>query len=429
MYIHSFSIRDIKSFRGFHDDIPLRAAPGWYVLAGRNASGKTTLLKALAMAIAGRDTSIALEQTFSRWVTQGESTGRVAVTLLRDPSFDALTRKGNAPKKPQRVAVTLSFYSISLPPDPDLDPDPNAASGPWHPQSKGWFLCAYGAAKNLGPLDPLQARVQSDPKLSRLANLFFDPATLIPVEDWMREIARTHDKDDPQDPFSRAIEIINSDLIPSDLHFEGLKAFGLSFIDKRSHVSFGLKEISDGYRITAALVLDIIRHLYGCYGDQFQIIEQDGVPICDLPGVVLIDEIDTHMHISWQRRIGFWFRKHFPNIQFIVATHSPFICQAASPGGLILLPAPNDSRRIEVADEALYNTVVNGSLDDVILSALFGVDHPHTDAAEQKIDRLTALEVQALSDAPLSKTERDELARLRAEIPSSATRAFTRAAK
>ena len=46
-------------------------------------------------------------------------------------------------------------------------------------------------------------------------------------------------------------------------------------------------------------------------------------------GVILIDEIDAHLHPAWQKRIGFWLKAHFPNIQFIVTTHSPFICQAA----------------------------------------------------------------------------------------------------
>ena len=50
------------------------------------------------------------------------------------------------------------------------------------------------------------------------------------------------------------------------------------------------------------------------------------------PGVVLIDEVDAHLHPTWQRRIGLWFREHFPKLQFIVSTHSPLICQAATVG-------------------------------------------------------------------------------------------------
>lgn len=44
-------------------------------------------------------------------------------------------------------------------------------------------------------------------------------------------------------------------------------------------------------------------------------------------GVVLIDELDAHLHPKWQRQIGQWLRLKFPNLQFIVATHSPFVAQ------------------------------------------------------------------------------------------------------
>lgn len=43
----------------------------------------------------------------------------------------------------------------------------------------------------------------------------------------------------------------------------------------------------------------------------------------------MIDELDTHLHPSWQRTIGHWLREKFPKIQFIIATHSPFIAQVA----------------------------------------------------------------------------------------------------
>ena len=64
-----------------------------------------------------------------------------------------------------------------------------------------------------------------------------------------------------------------------------------------------------------------------------------GAPVVTHRGVVLIDEVDVHLHVSWQRSIGFWLKKHFPNVQFIVTTHSPFVCQAADPGRSLLPPA------------------------------------------------------------------------------------------
>ena len=68
----------------------------------------------------------------------------------------------------------------------------------------------------------------------------------------------------------------------------------------------------------------------------------DCASINQVPGVVIIDEIDAHLHVSWQRRIGSWLTSHFPNIQFIVTTHSPYICRSADLGALIRLPGVDE---------------------------------------------------------------------------------------
>jgi len=58
------------------------------------------------------------------------------------------------------------------------------------------------------------------------------------------------------------------------------------------------------------------------------------------PGIVLIDEIDLHLHPKWQRRVVDDLRRTFPEIQFIATTHSPFIVQSLRPGELINLDMP-----------------------------------------------------------------------------------------
>ncbi len=61
------------------------------------------------------------------------------------------------------------------------------------------------------------------------------------------------------------------------------------------------------------------------------------------PGIVLIDEIDLSLHPTWQRRIVGILKEFFPRIQFICATHSPFIIQSLEEGELITLDQPLDS--------------------------------------------------------------------------------------
>ena len=114
---------------------------------------------------------------------------------------------------------------------------------------------------------------------------------------------------------------------------------------------------------------------------------------------MLIDEVDAHLHVTWQRKIGDWMQDHFPNIQFIVTSHSPYICQAADEGGLIRLPGADEHQPPEVVDEDLYRRVVYGSGDDAVLSELFGLETPYSSRAEQQRRRLVALERKVYAKA------------------------------
>ncbi|MBC7274006.1 MAG: AAA family ATPase [Streptomyces sp.] len=139
----------------------------------------------------------------------------------------------------------------------------------------------------------------------------------------------------------------------------------------------------------------------------------DGTAVLE-PGVVLIDEVDAHLHVTWQRKIGDWLRAHFPNIQFIVTSHSPYICQAADEGALIQLPGPEEDRPPAVVPEDLYRRVVYGSADDAALSELFGLETPFSSRAEQQRQRLVELErkVYDRTATGQEKAEYKELSRL-----------------
>lgn len=183
-----------------------------------------------------------------------------------------------------------------------------------------------------------------------------------------------------------------------------------------------LRQMSDGYRAVTALVLDIVRQLAAAY-PSIAIEYRNGVPTLPYPGVVLIDEVDAHLHVSWQKKIGEWLKAHFPAIQFIVTSHSPYICQSADPGGLIRLPGPEEPDGPRVVGQDLYERVVYGSGDDAILTELFGVDTPYSAEAERLRAKLGDLEIKVL-DGTATPAEAEEHRRLTAMLTSSpATRA------
>lgn len=76
-------------------------------------------------------------------------------------------------------------------------------------------------------------------------------------------------------------------------------------------------QLSDGEKCTLALFGDIARRLAIANPSLDDPLQGDGV--------VLIDELELHMHTSWQRKVISMLKKTFPNIQFIITTHSPQI--------------------------------------------------------------------------------------------------------
>lgn len=66
----------------------------------------------------------------------------------------------------------------------------------------------------------------------------------------------------------------------------------------------------------------------------------------DLEGVVVIDEIDMHLHPRWQWKILGVLRTTFPKVQFVIATHSPIVISSAEDAKLILMENPNKVREL-----------------------------------------------------------------------------------
>ena len=84
----------------------------------------------------------------------------------------------------------------------------------------------------------------------------------------------------------------------------------------RGSSTMSVRQMSDGERGTLALVLDLTRRL-------FQANPEMSDPVAEAEAVVLIDEIDLHLHPTWQRQIVCKLRQTFPGCQFIATTHSP----------------------------------------------------------------------------------------------------------
>jgi len=126
-------------------------------------------------------------------------------------------------------------------------------------------------------------------------------------------------------------------------------------IDKDGHI-LKVDQLSDGEKCLIALVSDLSRRL--------AIANPSGQPLQG-KGIVLIDEIDLHLHPKWQRMIIPKLIEAFPNCQFIVSTHSPHVLTHVQPQNIFLLNQTSNNITVEHPSES-YGKNVDRILEDLM---------------------------------------------------------------
>ncbi len=122
-----------------------------------------------------------------------------------------------------------------------------------------------------------------------------------------------------------------------------------------------LEEISAGFQAFLSLVFAVVEWIEGTN-------EEDKAYIPEAVGTVIIDELDVHLHPEWQLTIRKSLATIFPKLQFIITTHSPHLIATAAPGELIILPKL--SRIINVSPTM---RIYSGWNTDQILEDVMGV--------------------------------------------------------
>jgi predicted ATP-binding protein involved in virulence len=168
-------------------------------------------------------------------------------------------------------------------------------------------------------------------------------------------------------------------------------------LEKEGLVPFN--SLSDGYRNMVAMVADIAHRTS-------RLNPHHGTEAArKTRGVVLIDEIDLHLHPKWQRRVVADLQRAFPELQFIASTHSPFILQSLRPGEVIDLDRswgndPAVSATPDVAAPGPGEPFSNRSIEDIV-EGVMGVQLP------QRSERLAQMYETAKQYYLLLKQPRD----------------------
>lgn len=366
--IRRIQLDNVRGFRDFTLD--LDAHDGNAILIGRNGTGKSTLLRAIGLVLAApADAQALLARPIGSFVREGARTARIEADLVDAGS-----------ESPRRVSMTIEADSQRL-----VIVD---ESGP----STGCFVCGYGIGRSAtGGSQPATYRTRD-----AIASLFEAQSTLADPELVLRRL---------QDHigtkrYAAAMTGIRRLLGLGRGHaIDIARGGGIRVSGRGIGKDIPLEGWADGYRMTFQWLVDF--HGWALQAD---VITSKG----GIQGVLLIDELEQHLHPAMQAGLLPHLRKLLPDTQIIASTHSPLVALGAPRDIVALHRRGGKVEQVPVPDLSGYS-----AQDVLIEDALFGTD-PYAPATRKKLDE--QMRLASISKSKRSAKQRQRLARLAAEL-------------
>ncbi len=404
--------------------------PGWHVIIGDNGTGKSSIIRSLAILFAGGPKVSATRQIWETWVSKGAGSAEIRAQFVRDTEFDQFILKGKQPDSytlRARIDVGAEALSSASSITFNVQNTKLAERTIWA-SGTGWFSSSFGPFRRFSGGDRDWDRLFVSPEYTRIAahlSAFGEDVAFTEALYWMTQLKVSTFEDSSgknQRKLDSIIRFVNeSKLLPHGSILTEVTTKSVNLKDAR-HSVVTVDQMSDGYRSVLSLTFELIRQMFLAYGEDVVLNALDEKPgYVNLPGVVAIDEIDAHLHPVWQTNIGEWFVAHFPRIQFFVTTHSPLVCRAARKGSIWRLPAPGGYGTPERIVGEDFDRLIKGNVLDAYGTDFFGegIDTPsETKELAKQIARLSMLR----STKGLSNDQEDELRRLQSTLPTSAAR-------
>lgn len=424
MYIEAVDIKNIKSIERFRIKFPKPA--GWHVIIGDNGTGKSTIVRAIALGLIGPSEFKSARIVLTEWLRQGTTEADIQLLLHKDSAEDGHSGKRKSVTKPVNASVVIGYSEVFS----DDEVSTLQVSGKNGPRSamshnwsnaRGWFSAGFGPFRRFtGGNKDWDSTYYFAPKAGAHLSLFGEDVALTESLRWMETLySQSIDSLQSGSVRSEATHIlegikalVNSpDFLPNGVRLEKVFTGGVVFSDSVGH-ELPIAQLSDGFRSVLSLTFELIRQLGRVYGDPKVATQLKASCQISLPGVVLIDEVDAHLHPTWQTRIGQWFTEHFPNIQFIVTTHSPLVCRAAENGSIYRLAAPGSNEKSGEVTGIERDRLIYGNILDAYATDAFGDNVTQSAEAIEKLKRLTRLNARFAFNK-LSKEEEKEMWHLR----------------
>jgi predicted ATP-binding protein involved in virulence len=376
----------------------------WTVILGDNGTGKTTLLRCLA-AMQPRINFVDVNEVraapgimlgmWNELFTSSTLEG-ISITAQFVYGFSLIYKKSNQFIKDKK---DLEFKNATL----DFKiANSKLSYGSNDINLLGIQCIGYGANRKMGTMSWTE-KLSSD----NTSTLFSDEEKLINAEDWLLQADYAVARSDPNNnKFKKQFDLVAETLKNLLPDITNVRIALADDIKSRPMAEFetpygwvALSNLGLGYRTVIAWMIDLSARMIDRYPDSEN-------PLAE-PAVVLVDEIDLHLHPKWQRTIMSFLTERFPNVQFIVTAHSPLVVQAARNANLVLLRREGDHVVIDNNPEVIENWRV-----EQVLTSVFEL--PSTLPAD--IEPLVQRRREILAKSSLTKKDKQELKELEAKI-------------
>lgn len=367
--------------------------PNINLILGDNGGGKSSVLRAIAIAVLAPALMRSGFVPYRLVRRQAPGTPPVEHCLLKvigRPSDDE--RKMGLKERLELLA------RLEAPPRGNLDRlyREHTPDSPIEPlldddYSPSFFVVGYGATRRVETSDfsESSARRARGLRYQRIAGLFEDHVALRPLNTWLSRLERKGAR------FAEAVALLDR-VLPESVRFHGeFLAEDDQYLFDFEGVPTPFTALSDGYKAFIGWVGDLIGHLAD--------VAPEGVGLDAVDGIVLVDEIDLHLHPAWQREVVPLLSAAFPRLQFVFSSHSPLVAASVKRENIFITDkAENGTATLRQIEEHVYGQ----SVEHVLLSSYFGLTTTRPQAFQREAAVLFERAAEGQTDAALEFLER-----------------------
>lgn len=367
----------------------------WTVILGDNGTGKTTLLKVL-----DRMQPSSEEIDFSRMYNdnsyknlKGYFFPRLLFEGLQldysSNSFEEIIKN--------KIIVKLKLLSNEFVNTVIVDGQVEINKHLYFKEFSNVFLLSYGASRRMSKNQNLRSSI------SRFSSsLFDDSIELINAEEWFlqKSLKSLIAEKDTRKKYLNEFDVVKKllvDILPDieDIRIKPVNEENSKIMleVKSTSTWINLRNLSFGYQTITALIVDIASNMMENYSESKK-------PLSE-PVVILIDEIDLHLHPKWQRTVIEKLSYHFPKAQFIVTAHSPLIVQAAEDVNANIVVCRKEGDKVVIDND--IESVKGWRVDQILTSDLFDVESSRSKVTQELVDEYVLLKGKSSLDANENK--------------------------